>query len=121
MKAHCLRLYLDSPLYLKLIQFQAEKKLGKSFAGLLIFIEGMKSLGLIDKDTYEFYKNRYDKPLETSPIKVEVIKPKCFLCGREAVTYAVSVQTGKRKPVCQKHAIELEKHPKWKVEEKSIP
>jgi len=121
MRDYILRICLDSPLYLKFIDFQAKKKLGKTYAGLLIFLEGMKSLGLIDKETYEFYKNRYDKPLEASPIKVEVIKPKCFLCGREAVTYAVSVQTGKKKPVCQKHAIELEKHPKWKVEEKSIP
>jgi len=117
MKAHCLRLYLDSPLYLKLIQFQATKKLGRSFAGLLIFIEGMKSLDLIDEDTYEYYKRRYDKPLEDSPIKVQVVKPRCFLCGRDAETdvVAVSIQTGKKYSVCRKHLEELKEHPRWSI------
>ena len=113
---YILRLCLDSPLFFKLVEFQLEKKLSKTYAGLLIFVEGMKSLGLIDHETYEFYKSRYNKPLETSPIKVEIIKPKCFLCGREAITYAVSKQTGKKYPVCQKHAEELKNHPKWSVE-----
>ena len=112
---YIIRLCLDSPLYLKFIDFQARHKLGKTYAGLLIFIEGMKSLGLIDHETYEFYKSRYNKPLETSPIKVEIIKPKCFLCGREAITHAISKQTGKKYPVCSKHAEELKNHPKWRV------
>jgi len=68
---YIVRICLDSPLYLKLLEFQAKKKLGKTYAGLLVFVEGMRSLGLIDQEVYLFYKAKYDKPLETSPIKIE--------------------------------------------------
>ena len=115
-REYFLRLCLDSPLNFKFMEFQLKRKLGKSYAGLLIFIEGMKSLGLIDNELYEYYKQRYDKPLEVSPIKVEPLpKPKCFLCGREAVGIALELKRNKEFPVCEKHKRELAEHPKWKV------
>jgi len=62
-RPHELRLFLDSPLYQALVQFQASRRLGASYAGLLIFLEGLRALELIDEDTYEYYSSRYDKPL----------------------------------------------------------
>lgn len=109
---HIIRIYLDSPLYFKFIEFQAENKLGRSYACLLIFIEGMRSLGLIDDEVYAFYKQRYSKPLETSPIIKQL--PKCDFCGRQAVGVAMH-QSGVTKRVCEKHLKELERHEKWSV------
>ena len=62
---HALRLFLDSPLYVAFTQFQAMNKLGPSYAGLLIFIEGLRKLNLINEVTYQHYKNRYMQPLRT--------------------------------------------------------
>lgn len=109
---HIVRIYLDSPLYFKLIQFQAQNSLGRSYACLLIFVEGMHSLGLIDDDVYTFYKQRYSKPLETSPIVKEL--PKCDFCGKNAVAVAIH-QSGITKRVCERHWKELEKYEKWTV------
>lgn len=108
------RICLDSPLNFKVLEFQLKHKLGKSFAALLIFVEGMKALGLIDNELYEFYRTRYFKPLEDSPIKVEKPKVKCDFCGQDAVAKATHV-SGVTKNVCTKHLAELKNHPKWKV------
>jgi hypothetical protein len=60
-----LRLFLDSPIDVALTQFQAKHKLGRSYAGLVIFIEGLRKLNLINEVGYQHYKNRYMKPLRT--------------------------------------------------------
>jgi hypothetical protein len=89
---------------------------GKSYAGLLVFIEGLYALKLIDRESYEYYKARYSKPLQTSPIKVEPLpKPRCDFCGREAVARATHV-SGIVRQVCQKHLADLQSNPKWRVE-----
>jgi hypothetical protein len=64
-KPHALTLFLDSPLCVALTQFQATNKLGRSYAGLLIFIEGLRKLNLINEVVYQHYKNRYMLPLRT--------------------------------------------------------
>jgi len=56
-------LFLDNELYLGFIKLQNDKKLGRSFAGLLSFVEGLHKMGYIEKDTYERHKIRYSKPL----------------------------------------------------------
>ena len=65
---HILRLFLDSPLDVALTQFQATNKLGRSYAGLLIFIEGLRKLNFISEVVYQYYRERYMKPLQTTPI-----------------------------------------------------
>jgi hypothetical protein len=64
-KPHAVTLFLDSPLYVAFIEFQAENKLGRSFAGLLIFVEGLRKRELINELVYQHYKSRYMKPLRT--------------------------------------------------------
>ena len=50
--------------------------------------------------------------------KMETCQPTCFVstCNNPAVATAISLQTGKKYPVCSKHAEELMNHPKWRVE-----
>jgi hypothetical protein len=62
-KGHGLLLFLDRSLYLAFIKFQADKKLGRSYAGLLIFIEGLHTMGRLSDEDYALFKQRYDKPL----------------------------------------------------------
>jgi len=64
-KPHALQLFLDSPLDVAITQFQAMHKLGRSYAGLLIFIEGLRKLDLINEVVYQYYRARYMKPLST--------------------------------------------------------
>ena len=82
MKAHGLLLYLPSPLYLALIRLQADRGLGRSYAGLLALTEGLYRLGYLSEDAYLQFTKRYSKPLETvvesgmrSPTKREDIPP----------------------------------------------
>jgi len=115
-REYVVRIYLDSPLLLRVIEFQNKKKLHKTYAGLLIFIEGLKSLGLITKDEYEYYRSRYDKPLENSPIKVGPLpKPKCYFCSNDAVGEALFIPKNIVYPVCENHKKLIVNHPKWKV------
>jgi hypothetical protein len=65
---HILRLFLDSPLDVALTQYQALNKLGRSYAGLLVFIEGLRKLNFISEVVYQHYRERYMKPLQTNPI-----------------------------------------------------
>jgi tetratricopeptide (TPR) repeat protein len=65
---HILRLFLDSPLDVALTKFQAMNNLGRSFAGLLVFIEGLRKLNIINEVVYQYYRERYMKPLQTTPI-----------------------------------------------------
>ena len=66
-KPHALQLFLDSPLDVAVTQFQALHKLGRSYAGLLIFVEGLSKLNLINEVVYQHYKARYTQPLKTLP------------------------------------------------------
>jgi len=64
MKAHGLLLYLPSSLYLALVRLQAEKGLGRSFAGLLALTEGLYRLGYLEEEEYIRLCERYSTPLE---------------------------------------------------------
>ena len=64
MKAHGLLLYLPPSLYLALIRLQADKGLGRSFAGLLALTEGLYRLGYLEEKEYIRLYERYTTPLE---------------------------------------------------------
>lgn len=66
-KPHAILLFLDSPLYVATTRFQALNKLGKSHAGLLIFITGLRKLDMISEKDYQYYLRRYSQPLRTTP------------------------------------------------------
>lgn len=60
---HGVMLFLDRELYLAFIKLQADKKLGRSYTGLLPFTEGLYHMGYISKEVYEQHKQKYSIPL----------------------------------------------------------
>jgi len=54
--------------------------------------------------------------------KMETSQPTCFIksCNNPAVTTAISLQTGKKYPICSKHAEELKNHPKWRLLDEGV-
>lgn len=104
---------LDSPLYLAVVKFQAERQLGRSYAALSIFIEGLKALNLIDDQLYQYYKRKYNEPLKPDFI-IDDKRARCDFCGQAAAGKAVH-ESGIVKNVCERHLKELSKHPKWRV------
>jgi len=62
-REHGVPIYLDRELYVAFIKLQADRGLGKSFAALLSFVEGLYSLGYISKEVYEAHKRKYSAPL----------------------------------------------------------
>ena len=61
------RLFLDKTFYKAFIRLQADKSLGQSFAGLLIYTEGLHALGYITSAEYEAHVRRYSQPLCEAP------------------------------------------------------
>lgn len=60
---HGLVLYLSPELYLALVKLQADRTLGRCYAGLSALIEGFYRLGYLSKEDYEELSKRYNKPL----------------------------------------------------------
>ena len=109
---HKFLLYLDSPLYLAVVKFQAENELGRSYAALRIFIEGLKALNLISQDLYEYYKQKYSEPLKPDFI-LEDKRPKCFICSQPA---SHKVYNGAvTRDACSKHLKDFLESGKWKL------
>lgn len=60
---HKVRLYLDKELYVAFIRLQADKCLGRSYAGLLPFVEGLYHMGYINRDVYQTHVQKYSDKL----------------------------------------------------------
>lgn len=73
-REHGVMLFLSPELYLGFIKLQADKGLGRSYAGLLPFVEGLYSMGYISKEVYEESVKRYSKPLVSEKSKPLTIK-----------------------------------------------
>lgn len=63
-REHGVLIYLSKDLYKGYIRLQADKGLGRSYAGLLPFTEGLFRLGYISKEVYEEYIRKYSQPLD---------------------------------------------------------
>jgi hypothetical protein len=74
-------LYLDKTLYKAFIRLQADRGLGRSFAGLLPFVEGLHKLGYLKPEEYEFHAKKYSQGLEEA--KPEGSKPMTMADVRE--------------------------------------
>jgi hypothetical protein len=62
-KEHGVLIYLSNELYLGFVKLQADKSLGRSYAALLPFVEGLYQMGYIQEDVYREHVNRYSRPL----------------------------------------------------------
>ena len=83
-KEHGVLIYLSKDLYTGFIRLQADKGLGRSFAGLLPFVEGLYHLGYISQEVYEEHVKRYSAPLEgEKSLSPEQLQEKQFLEQRD--------------------------------------
>lgn len=62
-KEHGVLLYLPPELYSAFIRLQADKGLGRSYAGLLALTEGLHCLGYLSEDEHAIYVKRYSRKL----------------------------------------------------------
>jgi hypothetical protein len=62
-REHGILLYLSPSLYMAFIKLQGDKGLGRSFAGLLAFNEGMHNLKYVTDEDYEVNKLKYSRKL----------------------------------------------------------
>ncbi len=108
-------LFLDGELYHAFSKLQADKCLGRSFAGLRAFTEGIYRLGYISERSYQAHVEKYEVPLfeeESKPSPKEL--PKCDFCGKYPVVSVVKEKVlGIEKKCCGYHAENLRAHPKW--------
>lgn len=74
-KEHGLLLFQPAELQLALAKLQVDRKLGRTYAGLLALTEGFYKLGCLDKEAYEALKERYSMKLPCS-IVAERIRPR---------------------------------------------
>ena len=83
-REHGVLIYLSKDLYIGFIKLQADKGLGRSYAGLLPFVEGLFRMGYISKEVYEDHVKKYSTPLESDkPLSLEQSKEKQFLEQRD--------------------------------------
>ena len=73
-KEHGVLIYLNNPLYMGFIKLQADKGLGRSFAGLLAFCTGLFQMGYISKSEYLRFKARYSTPLDKEPQQLTLVE-----------------------------------------------
>lgn len=76
-REHGLMLYLGPQLYSAFIRLQADKDLGRSYAGLLAFVEGLHELGYLSDKDYAVAVKRYNQPMNPEqPETPEVVESK---------------------------------------------
>ena len=63
-REHGIMLYLDKIEYSGFIKLQADKNLGRSYAGKLAFDTGLYQLGYLSKKDYEKRVKKYSKSLD---------------------------------------------------------
>jgi hypothetical protein len=75
-KEHGVLIYLSNELYLGFVKLQADKSLGRSYAALLPFVEGLHAMGYISDEVYREHTARYSKPLVVQKTIVEAAEDK---------------------------------------------
>jgi len=115
-KEHGVMIYLDRELYLGFIRLQAEKGLGRSYAGLLPFVEGLYQMGFITQDVYETHKAKYSEPLVTKKqLTLPQLKQKQTIEEITKEFSEVIKQWDSMKPKAKKYYIEKAEQYKDKV------
>lgn len=69
-KEHGIVIYLDKTLLVGFNKLMGDKELGRSYAGLLCFTEGLYRHGYISEQQYRNHKKRYSVPLTKDPQQV---------------------------------------------------
>ena len=69
-KEHGVLIYLDKKLLVGFNKLMGEKELGRSFAALYCFVEGLYQHGYLSEREYKNHKKRYSVPLTKDPQQV---------------------------------------------------
>ena len=69
-KEHGVLIYLDKQLLVGFNKLMGDKELGRSYAALLCFVEGLHHHGYLSKQQYLNHKKRYSVPLTKDPQQV---------------------------------------------------
>jgi hypothetical protein len=76
-REHGLMLYLCPELQIAHVKLQASKELGRSYAGLYAFTEGLFRLGFLDKADYEKLHEKYSQGLaKEEPLSMAQLQTK---------------------------------------------
>ena len=76
-REHGLMLYLCPELQIAHVKLQAAKELGRSYAGLYAFTEGLYKLGFLEKPDYEMLCKKYSQGLsKEQPLTMEQLQTK---------------------------------------------
>jgi hypothetical protein len=76
-REHGLMLFLGPELYVGFIKFQADKELGRSYAGLRIFVEGLHKFGYLNEADYQKLCEKYEQRLaKEEPFTVQQLQTK---------------------------------------------
>ena len=69
---HIMKICLAPELYMAMTKYQAQKEIGKTYAGLLLLTKALYQENLITKDVYEKFVYRYSRKLvpEEQPQKL---------------------------------------------------
>jgi hypothetical protein len=68
-KEHGVLIYLSKDLYIGWIKLQADRNLGRSYAGLIPFVEGLYQLGYISESVYKEHIKKYSVPIDAKDEK----------------------------------------------------
>lgn len=110
---HKVLLCLDRELYMAFIRLQADKGLGRSYAGLIPYIEGLYKMGYLSKECYEAHLEKYSVPLVAHP---EAVTCGFKGCSNEAIGLAFHQLKKQKFAYCVEHeAIVLSNGLVWKV------
>lgn len=102
-REHGVMLYLDKTLYKAFIRLQADKGLGRSYAGLLPFVEGLYRLGYLTKEEYEEHFKKYSQELkdEAKPLTKSDLEKQDKLQQTEKILTEAYKQWDSLKPSAQ--------------------
>lgn len=99
---HKVMLCLDKELYRAFIKLQADKELGRSYAGLLPYVEGLFHMGYITQEVRDSHVLKYSQPL----IQIETSSCGVANCHNEAVGFAVYKPRKTKYALCEMHLAE---------------
>ena len=107
-REHKVMLCLSKELYSAFIRLQADKGLGRSFAGLLPFTEGLFRMGYLSKEAYETHAKKYSEPLvQPKPLsKEQLLQDKKFRELEKQFSNILKMGFNSLSKAAQKHWIE---------------
>ena len=113
-REHGLLLFLNPTLTLSLVKLQADRNLGRSYAGLLALAEGLYQLGYLDKANHDQVAEKYSIPLIPQEMPTPADFPRCDFCSQPSIATFQNVASNRKRRTCLYHTSRLASSQKWK-------